>query len=244
MRLIVELQSVNNTSIRLPLEYNHLVQAAIYRTLDAELATFLHDYGFEGSGRRFKLFTFSRLFGKFQIMNRQIVFFPPVRLIISSPVEAFCQSLVNGLLSYDGIQLGNEGLIVAAVRAEQPKVAASTIKFRLLSPVVAYSTLFRPDESKYTCYYQPGDGEFTRSAAENIRRKYLASYNVPPPDGELEIRPLQQPKLHVMRFKGTVIKGYTGLLRLAGPEELLQMAVDVGLGSKNSMGFGCGEMVG
>lgn len=67
------------------------------------LATFLHDTGFYGSGRQFKLFTFSRLLGQFQIIDGQIVFFPPVRLIVSSPVEAFCQSLVNGLLSRDGM---------------------------------------------------------------------------------------------------------------------------------------------
>ncbi len=242
MRLVIELQPVNNISLRLPLEYNHFVQSAIYRTLDADLATFLHDTGFYGSGRQFKLFTFSRLLGQFQIIDGQIVFFPPVRLIVSSPVEAFCQSLVNGLLSRDGMQLGKEGLMVAAVRAEQPKVAAETIKFKLLSPVVAYSTLFRPDGSRYTCYYQPGDGEFSRNAAENIRKKYLALYNTPPPDGELKIRPLHQPKLHVMKFMGTVIKGYSGPLQLEGPRELLQLAVDAGLGGKNSMGFGCGEM--
>ncbi len=134
--------------------------------------------------------------------------------------------------------------MIAAVRAEQPKVAAAMVKLKLLSPVVAYSTLFRPDGSRYTCYYQPGDGEFSRNAAENIRKKYSALYNTPPPDGELKIRPLHQPKLHVMRFKETVIKGYSGLLRLDGPKELLQLAVDAGLGGKNSMGFGCGEMVG
>ncbi len=36
MRLVIELQPVNNISLRLPLEYNHFVQSAIYRTLDAD----------------------------------------------------------------------------------------------------------------------------------------------------------------------------------------------------------------
>ncbi|KHE90832.1 MAG: hypothetical protein K8F52_04850 [Candidatus Scalindua rubra] len=45
-------------------------------------------------------------------------------------------------------------------------------------------------------------------------------------------------------FKGTVIKGWTGHFRLEGKPELLQFALDTGLGSRNSAGFGFIEKVG
>ena len=35
------------------------------------------------------------------------------------------------------------------------------------------------------------------------------------------------------------IKGWAGDFRLEGPEELLQTALDCGLGAKNSSGWGC-----
>ena len=35
------------------------------------------------------------------------------------------------------------------------------------------------------------------------------------------------------------IKGWDGRFRLEGPRELLQVALDCGLGAKNSAGWGC-----
>ena len=35
------------------------------------------------------------------------------------------------------------------------------------------------------------------------------------------------------------IKGWEGRFKLKGPKELLQVALDCGLGAKNSLGFGC-----
>ncbi|HYX71537.1 MAG TPA: hypothetical protein VE732_02095, partial [Nitrososphaera sp.] len=49
----------------LPLNYNHAVAGLIYRMIgnaSEEFATALHDEGYEADRRRFKLFTFSRLF--------------------------------------------------------------------------------------------------------------------------------------------------------------------------------------
>jgi CRISPR-associated endoribonuclease Cas6 len=48
----------------LPLNYNHAVASLIYDTLGGasiDFAARLHDEGFKADGRRFKLFTFSRL---------------------------------------------------------------------------------------------------------------------------------------------------------------------------------------
>ena len=239
MKVIIELGA--ESSLEMAVHYNHLVQGMIYNSLDSEFASFLHDRGYEGSGRMFKLFTFSRLIGKFQIDGGRIGFEPPVKLIVTSPMEQFCQSLLNGLLTKNKVELGQVVVKVESVKVEKPVVTEESIKLKLLSPVVAYSTLFRGDGSKYTCYYQPGDAEFTRIAAENLRKKYRAIYNREAPKGEVKIKPWRQPKLHVLEYKGNVIKGYSGTMVISGPRELLQVAVDAGLGSKNSMGFGCVE---
>ncbi len=243
MRFYVELVTDSNKELVLPIQYNYFIQSALYRSLDQDFASFLHEQGYESGGRKFKLFTFSRLMGRFQINKDTIAFKPPIKLVVSSPVNEFCQSLINGLLAKEAFQLEKNYLRVESVRVENPGVNGETLKMRLLSPVVVYSTLFKPEGTKYTCYFQPGESEFTRLINENLRNKYEALYDKNAPEGSVDIKPLRQPRLHVMRYKGIVIKGYSAPFELKGPKPLLQLALDAGLGSKNSMGFGCGELV-
>jgi len=42
----------------------------------------------------------------------------------------------------------------------------------------------------------------------------------------------------ILRFKGTVIKGWTGLYEVKLPEPYFRLAYDVGFGAKNAQGFG------
>jgi CRISPR-associated endoribonuclease Cas6 len=245
LRLLIEFDydRSNYPEIRLPIHYNYLLQGMIYRSLEAEFAKNLHDRGFPGGGRFFKLFTFSRLIGEYRMAGKEIRFKDKIRLIVSSPVDQFCQSLLNGLLSRGMVQLGPMELIAGSIRADKPQVDGELLKIKTLSPVIAYSTLLKPDGGKYTCYFQPGEKEFTRIAGENLRKKYQALFNREAPVGEIGIRTLQPPRMHVLEYKGLVVKGYTGMLEIKGPKELLQVALDVGVGSKNSMGFGCAEKV-
>jgi CRISPR-associated endoribonuclease Cas6 len=77
----------------------------------------------------------------------------------------------------------------------------------------------------------------------NLGKKYEAFYGSAPPAGEVRARPLDRPRLHVTSYKNTVVKGYTCRLKLSGPQELLQLALDAGLGGKGSQGYGCVEKV-
>jgi len=45
-------------------------------------------------------------------------------------------------------------------------------------------------------------------------------------------------RLHVLTYKGTLIKGYSGRFVLEGDQNLIELALSSGLGSKNSQGFG------
>ncbi len=242
MRLQVEF-ALEDSEIVLPLQYNHLVQAAIYRTLEGDFGDFLHDKGYQGGGRTFKLFTFSRLLGKYRIVGEKIIYNTAPSIVISSPVTEFCQFLLNGLLTKGTLRLGEVVLKVNNVSVANPLVVEEKIILKLISPVVAYSTLLKPEGSKYTCYHQPGEGEFTRIVGENLRKKYRALYQTEPRAGELVITSNSRyHKLHVVKYKGMIIKGYSGQVELTGSREVLQVAVEAGLGSKNSMGFGCGEL--
>lgn len=132
-------------------------------------------------------------------------------------------------------------LDILEVQFDEQVADKDSIEVRTISPVVMYSTLIKPEGGKYTCFFQPGENEFNRLITANLRKKYEAFYNREPPGGEMFVRPLDRPRLHVTKYKNTVVKGYTCKLRLSGPRELLQMALDAGLGGKGSQGYGCVE---
>ncbi len=73
MRLRIGL-AAREASIEVPIQYNHLLQGLIYHNLDRALSEWLHEEGHAYGKRRFKLFTFSRLFGKREAKNGRIRF--------------------------------------------------------------------------------------------------------------------------------------------------------------------------
>lgn len=231
--------------ITLPIHYNYLVQAALYNSIDRDLAVFLHEMGYTDGTRAFKLFSFSLLYGSYRLneLKKTIHFEGEIRLIVSSPLQDFCQSLVNILLTRGTLRLGPQELEIEKVNVRQFKVNGNQVIVRTLSPAVLYSTLLRPDGRKYTVYFQPGELDYDRLFNENLRKKYRAIGKGEATDEMIKIKPLGLQRMRIITYKNTVIKGYSGKLHLDGPNELLQLAVDGGIGSKNSQGFGCVEIV-
>jgi CRISPR-associated endoribonuclease Cas6 len=241
----ITMQFKSEGEFEIPLHYNHILQGVIYNAIDSQLAVFLHDKGFQNKGRSFKLFAFSRLNGRYEIDKEKssIKFFDQISMTISSPVSEFCNSVANGMLTRRWLDFGDNRVEATKMVACQHSVDGNEIKIRTLSPIVAYSTLMRLDGRKYTCYFQPGEPDYDRLISNNLCNKYQAYYNEKAPEGEVKVEKIGQVKMHVINYKDTVIKGYSGRLLLKGPRELLQMAVDAGLGSKNSQGFGCVEII-
>lgn len=237
MHICIRLNAAND--IVLPVHYNHIVQGFIYNMIDRELAEFLHSKGY-GEGRKFKLFCFSNILGKSNIdsANGTITFKPPIKLEVSSPDEYFCESFANTVLKKEA-KLGKNLLEIESIEISRQDVLDNKIVLKTLSPITAYSTLLRPDQRKYTCFFQPGEEDFNRIVEENLRKKYRAYTGMQPPEEKVWFSPITQPRLHIVKYKGYIVKGYTCRLSVEGPRELLQMAVDAGLGGKNSQGFGC-----
>lgn len=239
MHICIEM--IGEKDIVLPVHYNHIIQGFIYNMLDRELSEFLHNEGY-GDGRKFKLFCFSNIIGKARLYKEHIVFESPIKLVISSPDIHFCESFANTVLKKE-ISLGENILEISGIEIKRQEVAENKIILQTLSPITAYSTMYRPDQRKFTCFFQPGEQDFNRIVEENLRKKYYAFTGIQPPKEKVLINPLTSPRLHIIKYKGYIIKGYTCKLSAEGPKELLQMAVDAGLGSKNSQGFGCVRLV-
>jgi CRISPR-associated endoribonuclease Cas6 len=228
-------------SLILPINYNHMLQSAIYSSIGPEIAQFLHDKGYVVGNRIFKLFCFSRLEGKYSIdfTTKTITFLNKIKLIISSPIDNFCESLINTMLTKGQIELYKTKLNIESICVSKNVVQNEMIRCQVLSPITVYSTLFRPDGRKYTCYFQPGDPDYNLLIEMNLRKKYLIVNGVEAPEGEVSVKRLGRGRMEIVQYKDTIIKGYMGNILLRGPSALLQLALDAGIGSKNSQGFGC-----
>ena len=112
-------------------------------------------------------------------------------------------------------------------------------KNKMLSPLVVYST----DSHKVTNYYSPEDERFSELISENIE-KYQAFYNVSIDHSNFEIKPVPgTQKAVVSKYKDFIIKGWMGDYYVKGDKDLVLLAYDAGLGSKNSQGYGCFEFI-
>lgn len=230
------------TPLELPIQYNHILQGMIYDSLpDEGFRRWLHEKGMTYGKRNFKMFTFSRLLGKFRldVKKRRIKFFDKAHLFVSSAIDEIISELGTGLLSKD-ISLIGQRIEVKEVRVLPEPEIGEKVRIEMLSPVVVYKT-YEKKSKKYTNYYGPMDNEFNQLLADNIVRKYISLYGQKPENSSFNIKPLGQGYNNekIIKYKGLVIKGWMGTFSLKGNPKLIKLAYDGGLGSKNSMGFGC-----
>jgi len=241
MRLTLEFNT--DKALKLPLQYNYYLQSFLYHHISQELSDFLHNQGFMREKRTFKMFTFSRMQGKYRIMKEHILFFPPAHLTICSPLERFISELGNSLLRNENLMLANNKIYVTSMKVHPEPVINNEVTINMLSPAVVYSTLMTKDGKKKTYYYSPYEKEFTDLIDKNLRKKYEALYKKTPRARKLIIKPLWKPQEKVVKYRDTIIKGWMGTFTLNGNKKILKLSYDSGLGSKNSQGFGMFEVV-
>jgi CRISPR-associated endoribonuclease Cas6 len=228
----------------IPAHYNYFLQSLIYRHLDEHLAQQLHDEGIGEGTKRFRYFTFSRLIGDFRRQGDQLTFGRGAIMYIASPNHAFLESLVLRLLAQGEIPIGAQSVPLHKIEVvPQPEYQPEVI-FKALSPITLRETLRQPGE-KYTYYLEPRDPDFSERIIQNLRDKIRFWHGRDVPPGDAYCLPYAvdgQKNFHLINFKGTWVKGWSGLYRFHAPPEYFQMALDAGLGERNSGGFGCVEI--
>ncbi|MEM2842158.1 MAG: CRISPR-associated endoribonuclease Cas6 [Thermoproteota archaeon] len=230
MRVIMQAADVR-------LNYNHLIQAAIYQNVSHNLANFLHERGFIYGKRHFKLFTFSRLLGHYNSVERGIISFDSeIDLYISSPIERFVREIANSILRRGHLILGDSILKVIGLEFPKEPEIGNEVRISMLSPVTVYSTLLTCELKKKTYYYSPYEVEFCELIDLNAKKKHVILHNKKI-KSHLTIIPIKVREVIVM-YKDTVVKSWLGSFYLKGPKTLIRTLYDTGLGSKNSQGFG------
>ena len=232
----------------LPINYHHILQGFIYRTLgDDDFSAFLHNDGFYKGKRSFKLFTFSRLFGKTKIdvKNKRITFFNEIKWHVSSILPQFIENLCQNLLISTENRLLDSPISVQEISYNQPKIESSRCLIKMLSPITVYSTYGDEYRKKKTQFFDPDDTAFPVLIEQNLIKKYEAYYGMAPDIRSFSITPVDvHPRDKVVtRYKNFIINAWGGVYEVVSSSELIAFAYSVGIGGKNSQGFGMFEII-
>ncbi|HPE70181.1 MAG TPA: CRISPR-associated endoribonuclease Cas6 [Thermotogota bacterium] len=248
MRFYIQCKPRNRTA-RIPIQYNQYVQAYLYTIFEKTLPE-LHSEGYQVGNRRFRHFVFSRLFSKNVHRDGDyLLFSESIQFYASFLVEPMPKIVIEHLITDQNLRLANEEFQVTDARVfadpfnfdDQPEKFPIESEIQTLSPVVTYRTENR-EGRKYTHYFKPYDPEFPEEIKNNLLRKYESIFHQPyaePDQFHLVPTRFEQPRDEsVLKFKGTVIKGYSGHFHLRCSPTLFKIAYHTGLGSKNAQGFG------
>lgn len=241
MRIKLTLVNDQKSYTVLPVSYNHLIQSAIYNSLSDDFAEFLHEKGFrlDNSERKFALFTFSNLHGKSEYLRetKNLLLLNPVELYISSPIEKFISDILQTFLQ-NGIRLGKEQLRIEQMQLDHTNVTSEKIIVKTLSPITAYSTMIKPEGTKYTVYFHPGQVDFERLLLGNLEKKVRLIYGQDVQLDPTHIQNIGKCYRKIITYKKTIIEAYEGIFALNGDRRMLQAALDCGIGPKSSAGLG------
>ena len=218
--------------IRLPLAYNGMIQGALYKNWRGTFPE-LHDQGFTDGPRSFRMFTFSPLQGHYKIEGRQIFFEGAIRLEVRSPVSELIDALCDSLQERGVILLGRTELPVISLECADRFLFFRRASIRTLSPVTVHET--KP--SGQTVYYSPADKMFLPLLTGNLESK-LRAVGIPAAPVLSCVPNTQTLRKRVTIFKGTCITAYEGRFELQAEPEAMALLYYVGLGSRNSQGFG------
>ncbi len=259
MRFRLTLHIDRNYGDRLPFNYQYEQSAVIYHILsraDKQFAIWLHDNGYKADGgKRFKLFTFSRFsFERYGVDKENkclIVMGDKVTWTINFLPEKSTQKFIQGLFADQHILIGNKQHHVAfdivQVEALPTIKVTSEMKFRATSPVC-----IKEHVGNRIRYMSPNDSHYGEAILKGLLSRYQ-SLKVAPFLGDISSFNFaitdKNVKSALITIKAdtpqqTCVKGYLYAFKLAGPEELLRLAYEGGIGEQCSQGFGYIETIG
>ncbi len=236
MRLEIILKGKNN--FKVPFNYNHILSAIIYNKIaDLNFANELH------SSKSFKFFTFSQIYiPKRRIVKDGIIAKDGViSFYISSPNDFLIKSLVDGFLEDLEISFQNQKLTIQKIEALKTPEFSSKSEFKTLAPIIVRTKKEINGELKIWDL-APSD-KFFKSLENNLIKKYIKFNNLTKTDKKINIYSdmnfVKRKRISINKGNATTHhRAYMMDLILEGDLNLIEFAYDVGIGEKNSMGFG------
>lgn len=228
MQLRITIKNFNE--ITLPISYHHIQQSAIYALIKGTL----HDEGMLYDKRDYKMFTFSEFTGKYLIKNKRITFYDKISFEFRCFDNEIGETFINNIKEY-GFRLGDISYHNIELDRSDLSVSTNQIRIKMLAPICVYET----GADKHTRYFNPGDDRFAELVNENFVRKYTAAYGQTPHSGIcLKLERCTDKDKCLTKYKNYYIEAWRGVYSLNGNPDYLTFLYNVGLGAKNSQGFG------
>lgn len=243
----------------LPINYQYELSSWIYKTLssgNAEFANWLHNKGYTDGNKRFKLFTFSKLYAeKYSIKADRIELLTEKAILyISFYLEQAAEPFIIGLFKNQEFSIGDKissiTFRISAIEKLPEPQWTNEMFFRTSSPIIIG---IKDDRiSKNAQYISPEDTRYSEYFTQNLVSKFLALLKNRPDISQnitfyqntpLDFQLTGQVKSKLIKIKigttsETMVKGYLFDFKLSAPPELMRMGYYAGFGEKNSLGFG------
>ena len=233
MQIRITVKNINE--ITLPISYHHIQQSAIYALIKGNL----HNEGMICDKRDYKLFTFSEFTGKYSIRNKRITFYDRISFEFRCFDNEIGESFISNIKEY-GLRLGDISYHNIDLDINNLSISDNQIKIRMISPICVYET----GSDKHTRYFNPGDDRFAELVNANFIRKYTAAHGVAPQSEMcLNLVKCTDKDKCLTKYKNCYIEAWSGVYYLKGEPEHLTFLYNVGLGAKNSQGFGMFDVI-
>ncbi len=235
---------------RLPINYQYECSAVIYKILsksDEQFSQWLHDNGYTADKKLFKLFTFSRLqIPQYQLQGDKLkILSDTMEWYISFVPEISTREFIQGIFKEQAFTIGNKQVkiscLVKSIEMLPPPSLQKSMTFETISPICL--TLKRANGTDE--YISPTHPMANELIKQNLLDKYQAAngHALAGEDIPFYFKVISEPKSSLVTIKADTpqeskVRGYNCRFQLTAPEELMRIAYDGGIGSKNSMGFG------
>ncbi|MEN3046475.1 MAG: CRISPR-associated endoribonuclease Cas6 [Candidatus Hydrothermales bacterium] len=228
---------------KIPWFYNYFVASSIYFLLSKYNERFsytIHSYGWRYKNKNLKLFSFSPLFPKKFISDKNhIIMIGPLTLIISSPDSVFIEILENIIKREKFLRILNYLLPVLKTSVYEVEKLGNIFKVRTLSPLVV-SENKREGDKKITLYLSPDQENFYKKLKNIVKNKFECFTGEVLSNDDFEIV-CESYRSKLLKIKNINVRGYMANLYLKGDVQVLRFVFDSGIGEKTSMGFGMVE---
>jgi CRISPR-associated endoribonuclease Cas6 len=237
----------------LPMDYQYYLSAWIYKVLfnaDKDFAQFLHQTGYSGSSKNFKLFNYSPLIFEQYVLWKERALFEikgdsikvKVSFQLGEAAEKFIIGLFNQQIAYIGNKFNGIELRVNHIERIPDLSESEKHLYRALSPVVI--SVIDPS-TNYAKYISPKDKDYSKWIKNNLINKYNS---IPDNankivDYEMDFVLKNEPRSKLITIKpdseqASKIRGYLLDFELTAPHFIHNLIQSAGFGEKNSMGFG------
>jgi len=161
-------------------------------------------------------------------------------ITVSSYSKEIIDLLNQGLLKMKHLLIQNHKFSIQNLEIVESQISTDTIKVIPMAPVLSGKTA---EEQKFPFYFKWNSPEFMTTIEENIKSEYNTVFNTIPEEGIKVKYDDNYLKFHQNISQIVVVgkrkqKAVWAPLYLSGSKELIQFALDMGIGLNRDQGYG------